>query len=65
MIVDLGINQKPPRATHESTVHCQLGLEHGTGENLEYWSHEARRTLIGVYIQSSLYAACSTRLIAG
>lgn len=58
MIVDLGLNKKPPQGTtqHDLILDSQPATEHMT-HPLEFWNHEARRVLIGAYIQSTLYAS--------
>ncbi|CAI7604496.1 unnamed protein product [Penicillium crustosum] len=58
MIVDLGLNKKPPQGTtqHDLILNSQPAAEHMTTHPLEFWSHEARRALIGAYIQSTLCA---------
>lgn len=59
MIVDLGLNKKPPQGTtqHDLILNSQPAAEHMTTHPVEFWSHEARRVLIGAYIQSTLYAS--------
>lgn len=59
MIIDLGLNKKPPQGItqHNLILNSQPAAEHMRTHSLEFWSHEARRALIGAYIQSTLYAS--------
>ncbi|KAF9895088.1 hypothetical protein FE257_004717 [Aspergillus nanangensis] len=56
MIIDLGINKAPLRGVtqHELILNSQPTTEHITNRAPGFWSHEARRALIGAYIQSTL-----------
>lgn len=56
MIVDLGINRKPPRGTtqHDLILNSQSVTVQASHQAAELWSHEAKRALVGAYIQSTL-----------
>lgn len=56
MIVDLGINRKPSRGTaqHDLILNSQSVPVEASHQTAELWSREARRALVGAYIQSTL-----------
>lgn len=56
MVVDLGINRKPPRGTaqHDLILNPQAVPVDASHQPAELWTHEAKRVLVGAYIQSTL-----------
>ncbi|OJJ33429.1 hypothetical protein ASPWEDRAFT_174836 [Aspergillus wentii DTO 134E9] len=56
MIFDLGLNRKPLRGTtqHDLILNSKPESEHVAHQTPGFWSHEARRALVGAYILSTL-----------